>query len=335
MKLLILIIFLNLSFFAFGDVGQTLSGYTIVSDLKSDTVPENVVWVKGKVNSSTGTLVSGVFVSTVDQRARTLSNYSGEFRLQLLPYDSTLYAYHQNFGEVVCQSYDFKGGHVVTINFNLGEVNRVNEIQQEKPVVYMYSDKPISCKLTVKPTQEFTFTYPAIDQDNGWDILVEPDGGIRHKSKSYPYLFWESKKENLNILEKPDGIEGFLIQTDSATTFLEKSLTKLGFSNKEITDFVTYWAPRIMQYPFAQLQFLINEEYDEQIAEINCSERIENQLRVYLLFTGRNSFKSFKPIIEQSLETTFQRNGLTLVEWGGSDVTPNNLYESFIFQPDK
>jgi hypothetical protein len=305
---------------------EPLTRYLLKSDIISDTVPENVVWVKGYVYSSNKKPITNADISTVNLQKRAKTSNRGSFIIQLDAADSSIYAYHPNYGEVVCWNYHFKGGHIVTIDFNLGLFREEIPVQLEKPVIYMYSEGALSCRLEIEPKSELTFTYPAIDKENGWDIEITQDGAIFCNQRAYPYLFWEGTTEGLTFNTINGVMDGFYIDTDTTISFLEKSLTKLGFNEKESTDFITYWGPRIMNYKYSIIQFLVDEDYALEIGEINCSIPLDNQRRVYLLFEGSSTPVATRILNEQNLQYAFQREGLTLLEWGGSDLTQSTSH---------
>ena len=65
------------------------------------------------------------------------------------------------------------------------------------------------------------------------------------------------------------------------------------------------------------VHFLGTEAYDEQIASINISPKPDNLFRLYMYFRPMNSKKSVK---EQLLPKINSRTGLTIVEWGGTEL---------------
>jgi len=100
------------------------------------------------------------------------------------------------------------------------------------------------------------------------------------------------------------------------------ALIKFGLNEKEQTDFITYWAPRINQKQFAAIQFLIDEDYSAEIGTLMVNPKPDCVRRVYLLFAGldqpveslQSNPKKINPIV---------RKGLTVIEWGGSELNLN------------
>jgi hypothetical protein len=186
-------------------------------------------------------------------------------------------------------------------------------IEKEKPVIYAYCDRKtdISIELQVKGT--LTFSYPLLN-NNLWRGTVIPEEGIQVNGKIYPYLFWESLSSDITSQINESG---FIVEGKNSITFLEEKLNLMGLNQKEITDFITYWAPRMQEYKYNFVHFLGTEAYDEQIASINISPKPDNLFRLFMYFRPMNNKINIK---EQPLPKVNSRAGLTIVEWGGSEL---------------
>jgi hypothetical protein len=137
--------------------------------------------------------------------------------------------------------------------------------------------------------------------------------------KIYPYFFWEGISSELGFTTTPTGMEGYFIQTDSTISFLEYTLTRLGLNQTEMTDFITFWGPQIEKHQYATIQFLVDEVYTNEIAGINVNPAPDAMLRIYLLFEG-SEIELKQNFLNTPLLNPFVRKGLTLVEWGGSEI---------------
>tara|TARA_B110000046_G_C12885589_1_gene352044 strand:+ start:204 stop:695 length:492 start_codon:yes stop_codon:yes gene_type:complete len=139
--------------------------------------------------------------------------------------------------------------------------------------------------------------------------------------QTYPYLFWEGEIQDLDFNSKNGEISGYFINTDSTIQFLESTLTALGLNRTEITDFITFWGPRIKVHNFATIQFLVDEEYHNQVASLNVTPKPDSQLWVYLLFQGTDNPTLTRKFTVPELPK-FERQGFTVIEWGGSEFMP-------------
>ena len=98
-------------------------------------------------------------------------------------------------------------------------------------------------------------------------------------------------------------------------------MTALGLNRTEITDFITFWGPRIKVHNFVTIQFLVDEEYHNQVASLNVTPKPDSQLRVYLLFQGTDNPTLTRKFTVPELPK-FERQGFTAIEWGGSEFMP-------------
>ena len=86
-----------------------------------------------------------------------------------------------------------------------------------------------------------------------------------------------------------------------------------------MTDFITYWAPRVMKYEYATIQFLLGDDYANSIAELISNPKPDSELRIFMLFQGFNENVPPNYLVEPSFDN-FKRKGFTLVEWGGAQL---------------
>jgi hypothetical protein len=298
--------------------------YVVVSDVYDANIKPGTCLLTGKIIDVNDNNIVGGTISNFDRSRSTLSNADGSYSLILSTLDTSLFFYHENYGEVVIWKYNFQSQHRVEINFVSMEYSDI-PVLQEKPVIYLYSDNEMNVDLTLHHSK-LTFTYP--DYQQGWHVKTNAQGGITNHAdgKTFPYLFWEGETENFRYKTFNGLTAGTIINTDSTIAFLENSLTSLGLNAIEQTDFITYWGPRLIQSPFAFIQFLIDEEVDQTIAELSANPTPQNQRRVYMLFTPLDKPQVPFEFIAQEF-TSFSRKGLTVVEWGGSQLSLRTLIQ--------
>lgn len=132
----------------------------------------------------------------------------------------------------------------------------------------------------------------------------------------YPYLFWDGlhKREISGKIKE----SGFVIEGKNSLAFLEEKLTEIGLNRKEITDFITYWGPRMQGNSYNFIHFLGTDEYAAEIAEIEISPKPDNLFRLYMYFSPIEAPIKVK---DQLLPKLKSRKGLTVVEWGGSELS--------------
>ena len=180
----------------------------------------------------------------------------------------------------------------------------LNEIMEEKPVIYIYSEDDQKFNVKLKLHNETKLTRSIPDYKDGWEVFVEKSGKIDNK---YEYLFYET-----NLRKLPNLFSGWCIKRENIPTELNKILLKLGLNEKEFSDFMEYWLPRFTKYEYYKFQPLINEQLDNFV-ELDISPEPDSALRLLFFFEGCETFES----LPEPKFSNFQRFGTTIVEWGG------------------
>lgn len=187
-------------------------------------------------------------------------------------------------------------------------------IMPEKPVIYLYPEKETSVSVDLDFHGSLTYTYP-YTKDGHWDVVAKPDGTLINKAdnQEYSYLFWEGVTSDFT----PDFSKGFCVKGEDTTEFLRNVLSQMGLTPKEYNDFIVYWAPRMQNNPYNLISFQ-TENY-EQSAPLHVNPAPDSMLRVYMAYKPLTTPVS---IPEQTF-TPFERNGFTVVEWGGCEINGN------------
>ncbi|MDP2946541.1 MAG: hypothetical protein Q8N88_00355 [Nanoarchaeota archaeon] len=172
----------------------------------------------------------------------------------------------------------------------------------KKPAIYLYptQDFQISVKLIVNG--QITKTVP--EYKNIWNVFATKEGVIENK---YDYLFYEAK---LNKIKLPE--EGWIIKYGDLESWLDTNLIKLGLNEKEKSQFKEYWLVELPKSNYYEIKLLENSFLNENMQlSINPKPDIVIRLNFY--------FKPIKEekVLEEPIISTPQRNGFTVVEWGG------------------
>jgi len=182
----------------------------------------------------------------------------------------------------------------------------------KKPLIYIYlnGNKNLNIKLDVKG--DLKFTYPKYD--NGWSVTTNSDGTFNIGDKNYSYLFWDG---DMNISKSEiNWNEGFIVDRENLISFFENTLSKMGLNPKEIEDYITYWCPQMYVNDKNYIHFMFNNEYNEY-ANLTVTPKPDNQFRVFMIWSKANEDEKIK----EQIIPTFKREGFTLVEWGGAQVS--------------
>ena len=194
------------------------------------------------------------------------------------------------------------------------------EQKDKKPVLYLYPTRTMDLSVSLDYEGTLTYTYPTpqtqADGSVTWQVTAAPDGDLTDASgRHYPSLFWEG--EGITILTQD---EGFVVEADAATAFLEDKLSLLGLSDREAAEFITFWGPRIAERGRALVTFATDEYARRAVyrfTDTSSGAEIvpETFIRVYVVIGEVPQ----TPVPEQELVPAPARTGFTAVEWGGTE----------------
>ena len=185
-------------------------------------------------------------------------------------------------------------------------------VQQEqgdaKPVIYLYPEQETTVSVSLDYAGTLTATYPAYE--DGWTVTAEPDGTLYDENgNEYSYLFWEGEN-NIDY----DFSKGFCVAGADTADFLHEKLAEIGLTPREYNEFIVYWLPKMQDNPYNLISFQ-SEAYTDA-AKLDIDPTPDSVLRVFM---------AWKPLgrpqnIEPQTFASFERNGFTVVEWGGCEV---------------
>lgn len=182
----------------------------------------------------------------------------------------------------------------------------------DKPIIYIYPKEETEVTVELGKTENLTCTYPIYE--NKWNIIAKPDGTLIDKEtgRTYYALYWEgvnSKKYNNKMAE------GFIVKGEDTVVFLEEKLAILGLNEREAEEFIIYWLPQMQNNKYNYIRFQTMKEINENMPLIITPEP-DTLIRVMMEWKGLNKYIEIE---EQKLEQV-ERNGYTVVEWGGTEI---------------
>ncbi len=178
-----------------------------------------------------------------------------------------------------------------------------------KPVIYLYPEEKTKVCVKIGWSGTFDCTYPVYD--DGWNVTAYPDGTLQNLAdgRTYSYLFWDGHMDAAFDLSR-----GFVVKGEDTALFLQDILAKMGLTESEANDFIVYWLPHMQKNPYNFITFQ-NEAYEE-LVQLKISPEPESTLRIFMVFRALDA-----PIeIEPPAITPFERNGFTVIEWGGGEA---------------
>ena len=128
--------------------------------------------------------------------------------------------------------------------------------------------------------------------------------------REYSYLFWEGD----GPLDA-DFSEGFCVRGEDTAAFLQETLSALGLTPREYNEFIVWWLPQMQDSAWNLINF-VWEEYDTA-APLDITPAPDTLLRVFMVWQASENFVEI-PV--PNLPAAPQRNGFTVIEWGGTEI---------------
>jgi hypothetical protein len=190
------------------------------------------------------------------------------------------------------------------------EEDDTDEWTVAKPIIYLYPEKEAVCSVRLDYNGRFTATYPEYGV-NGWEnFTAYPDGTlIFPNGRQYYALFWEG----VGGAEYDFGT-GFCVKGSDTAEFLYDVLKKAGLNDREADEFIIYWLPRMQDNEYNLISFQTTA-YTEN-AKLTVTPEPDTVIRVFMAYKPLDGYVEIAP---QTLVAP-ERNGFTVVEWGGAEV---------------
>lgn len=177
-----------------------------------------------------------------------------------------------------------------------------------KPVIYLYPEEETEVSVLLECDGKLTCTYPAYD--NGWNVTAQLDGTlIDKKGQSYNYLYWEGE---LNA--QYDFSKGFCVKGEDTAEFLEITLEKLGLTRREANEFIVFWLPMMQDNEYNIISFQ-GDSYTES-AKLEVYPTPDTVIRLFMAWKSSDEYIE----IPEQILTAPEREGFTVIEWGGTEI---------------
>jgi hypothetical protein len=173
-----------------------------------------------------------------------------------------------------------------------------------KPVVYLYPETPMDISVSL----DALVTKSEPPYQNGWHVSAQPDGTLTVTGATYDSLFWDGYGNG----EYPTLTEGFVVPTEEAMSLMEQHLRTMGFSEKEITDFVEFWTPLLPSEPYTRFAWIGTRDM-EKLAKLTIVPAPDTLIRAFVDFEGLSEEVAINP---QTIPS-YERKGYVVTEWGG------------------
>ena len=188
-------------------------------------------------------------------------------------------------------------------------IQNATNSQWDKPIIYVYPEKDMNVEINVSNPEKLIVSYPKYE--DGWKVKALTDGTLIDKNnKKYYALYWEGKGKD-NSIKK----DGFVIKGEDSASFLEDKLEILGLNYKEKNEFIMYWLPKLESNKYNYIRFKTREEIDNNM-KLNINPEPDTLIRVMMEYKGLDR----KIKVEEQTLTKVERQGYTVVEWGGTEI---------------
>ena len=181
-----------------------------------------------------------------------------------------------------------------------------------KPVIYLYPQEETEVSVKLDFNGRLTITDP--EYGEGWTVTAKPDGTLICEGREYPYLFWEGEK-NYEL----DTSSGFCVRGRDTAKFLAEKLAYLGLNESESREFMEFWLPAMTGNEYNIITFA-GKDYTDN-AKLDIAPSPDTLIRVFMTYTPSSCYVD---IPEQTLEPAPEREGFTVVEWGGCVTLTDN-----------
>ena len=173
-----------------------------------------------------------------------------------------------------------------------------------KPNIYLYPEthQSISVQLVFPLGGKIIQSFP--DYGAGWLVDVDPDGRINGQ---YDYLFYEAQ-----VPDRYQYSSGWIIRGDTLSAFFTHVMAGAGFTTREISDFIDYWAPRLSYRSLLEV-------YPQQTEQLNGLIQVDIrpvpacQLRLFFVI---RPVLVHQPDLTTPHLPTVERKGYQFAEWG-------------------
>ena len=189
-------------------------------------------------------------------------------------------------------------------------LNQKPEQLVDKPIIYFYPETPTSCCAKITLDGELTCTYPDHGVEGWQNFTAYPDGTLVFPDgKAYYALYWEGEQS-----AEFDFSQGFCVSGEDTAEFLEWALLSQGLTHREANEFIIYWLPLMQENPYNVISFQTDAYTEGAVLDITPTP--DSLLRVFMAYYPSGEAVDIDP----QTFTPFDRQGFTVVEWGGSVV---------------
>ena len=287
----------------------------LIEEQNRDNSNKKIINLSGLISDCEGIPIDDVEIKNLNSKKNYKNSKNGQYWIILNKNDYLIFKKEGYYSQKIKIVNDKNIDIILKMIPVLPESqNPRDNIIIRKPIIYLYPTEKTEINLQIDFKGKLLTTFPKYE--NGWNVTAYPNGKILDKKSNrfYTSLFWDGE---INFpQEHYDYKSGFEVSKNNLNAFLIEKLEYLGLNTFETNDFIQYWLPILEKNEINFIHFLVNEDYDS-ISKNIINPNPNTQIRIFMEFYKLEN-KTNLP--EQKL-LKYIRNGFTLVEWGGSDVS--------------
>lgn len=194
-----------------------------------------------------------------------------------------------------------------------------------KPIIYLYPEAATECSVKLTLDGELTVTYPEHGAEGWQGFVAYPDGTLVFPDgKEYYALYWEGVQS-----VDWDFSRGFCVKGEDTVAFLEWALAAQGLNRREANEFIVYWLPLMKDNAYNVISFQTTAYTDGAVLTIDPAP--DSLLRIFMTYYPSDTLISIEP---QEF-VGFEREGFTVVEWGGSSLGSDTTHRYSLVKKNK
>lgn len=309
-----LLLFLLLPFVTLSKTGESLPTYVVGKTVKDSTLKKTEAAFHFTFYASSNLVIKQTIKSSYNTTEKEIStNEKGKYILKVKPGKYVFqFFYNDKYYEITTDSIESKKACRTNVDVYFSSAILIQAVK--KPVIYIYSPDTLNVSVKLNTKEKPSFMYPAYN--GSWNIKSTPSGDLITDKGICPYLFWEG---NISLQASDlNTNEGFIVSKESIISFFEEKLSAMNLTQKEKTDFITFWCPQMSEYKNTFVRFIFNDEVDKY-AILNIHPKPQNIFRVYMVWTPLDEIK-IKTDLKEQIIPKVKRDGLTVIEWGGAQM---------------
>ncbi len=186
----------------------------------------------------------------------------------------------------------------------------VNSQCWAEPLIYLYPEKTTAVSVRLHNSINLTESEPPYNSQ--WNVTAYPDGKIfdKNKQRYYPSLYWEGSAGS-----PYNPVSRGVVSQSNVKRYLTQTLSVLGLNQKEQTDFIAYWEPKMKSSPYYSIEFFDSLSLQD-VAPLTINPKPDTLIRLLMTYKELTSDDN-QHAISLDMYKTPVREGFTAVEWGG------------------